>query len=180
MSTDINIMCHYATATELEFLRQLAARLPAGAQVVMLGAGPGVMALAVLEGNPDVHVDVVDRDTVGYLLTHAERSGLPVEQIGYRLCDSAQAGREWVGPAIHLLIVDADHSYEGVSRDMLAWLPHVAPGGRVFFHDYSAAGTEFADQEQYPGVALAIGQYLPKHYTTEARVGTAIVFRNSP
>lgn len=178
-SDGVNEFCHYATAAELDYLRKLATQLRAGGTVVMIGAGPGVMAMAVLEGNPDLLVNVVDRDTVDYLLAHVKGAGLPVDRIGSRICDSAQAGREWVGTKLALLIVDGDHSYEGVRADMLAWLPHLAAGGYVFFHDYSAEGTEFAGQEQYPGVALAVSMYLPAHYTTAARVGTAMVFQNS-
>lgn len=40
---------------------------------------------------------------------------------------------------IDLLFVDGDHSYEGCRADMLAWLPHLKPGGTVVMHDYAWA-----------------------------------------
>lgn len=49
--------------------------------------------------------------------------------------DSAQVGRSWQLGAIDLLFIDGDHSYEGVSRDIAAWLPYVKPGGVAIFHD---------------------------------------------
>lgn len=172
-SAQVNEFCHYATAAELDFLRTLAPQLPDDGYVMMLGAGPGVMMLAVVEGNPALHGMVIDHDTTQWAEAHIG----PGYNIAFRKADSSEVGYWWEGPAPVLLIIDADHSYEGVKRDMIVWLPKVAPGGYVFFHDYSASGTEFADQEQYPGVALAIAMYLPKDYTTVARVGTAIVFR---
>lgn len=184
-SAKVNEFCHYATYAELDFLRSAAAQLPAAAEVVMLGAGPGVMAMAVKEGNSSVWLTVIDHDTVEWVTKHLAAAGL-----GWGVTtitqDSVAALPMWLedhhyhdrSEKVDLLIIDADHSYEGVSRDMRAWLPHLVPGGLVFFHDYSASGTEFEGQEQYPGVALAIGQFLPKNYSTVARVGTAIAFRN--
>ncbi|MFC1759104.1 class I SAM-dependent methyltransferase [Planctomycetota bacterium] len=40
----------------------------------------------------------------------------------------------WTLP-IGLLIIDGDHSYEGVKRDFEAWHRHVVPGGRIIFDD---------------------------------------------
>ena len=56
----VNEFCHYATKTELDYLRTLGAMLPDGATVMMLGAGPGVMMMAVLEGNPHLTGYIVE------------------------------------------------------------------------------------------------------------------------
>ena len=47
---------------------------------------------------------------------------------------SHEAVQGWQEP-IDFLFIDADHSYEGVSRDWREWAPHVAPGGHVALHD---------------------------------------------
>lgn len=174
----VNEFCHYATQTELDYLRTLASVLPDQAQVIMLGAGPGVMMIAVLEGNPKLAGYIVDHDTCQWAEKHLAGAGLAART---RIYDSAQAGLEWVGPRIALLIVDADHRYEGVKRDVDAWLPHVAPGGYIFFHDYDASETEFAGQEQYPGVKQFVDELLNdavyENFRIEARAGTSIVLR---
>lgn len=36
---------------------------------------------------------------------------------------------------IDLLFIDADHSYEGCTRDLENWFPEVVPGGHVVLHD---------------------------------------------
>jgi predicted O-methyltransferase YrrM len=65
-------------------------------------------------------------------------------------CTTDVAGR-YPGRPIRVLLIDADHSYEGVRDDFRAWAPHVAPGGLVIFHDYLM-----------PGVARFIDEDLPR------------------
>ena len=40
------------------------------------------------------------------------------------------------GRPIRFLLIDADHSYDGVRADFESWSPKVAPGGLIVFHDY--------------------------------------------
>lgn len=51
--------------------------------------------------------------------------------------------------SLSLLYIDGDHSYEGVLRDLKAWLPKVKTGGVVALHDYenSDYGVKRALQE---------------------------------
>jgi len=37
--------------------------------------------------------------------------------------------------SVDVLIIDADHSYTGAKKDYTAWLPKVAIGGTILFHD---------------------------------------------
>jgi predicted O-methyltransferase YrrM len=46
------------------------------------------------------------------------------------------------GRKINLLFIDGDHSYDGVKNDFIAYLPFLAPGGRVAFHDILPAYRE--------------------------------------
>jgi predicted O-methyltransferase YrrM len=39
------------------------------------------------------------------------------------------------GPAADLVLVDGDHSYDGVRADWEAWRGRVRPGGHIVFHD---------------------------------------------
>lgn len=43
---------------------------------------------------------------------------------------------DYRGAPIRFLLIDADHSFEGVRGDYERWLPLVAPGGLIVFHDY--------------------------------------------
>jgi len=42
--------------------------------------------------------------------------------------------------SLALVYIDADHSYRGVMKDILAWLPKLKPGGVMAFHDYENTG----------------------------------------
>lgn len=56
--------------------------------------------------------------------------------------------------SIDLLIIDGDHSYEGVKFDFDNYFPLLQPGGYVIFDDYNA--------EEWPGVQQFIDQDLSK------------------
>ena len=45
------------------------------------------------------------------------------------------------------VMLDADHAYESISKDIVAWWPKVRPGGILAGHDYSA---------EFPGVLQAV------------------------
>lgn len=166
----LNVTSHYATQDELDYLRRIAATLAPMANVVMLGAGPGVMMLAALEGNYDIRATIYDRDTCEWAQRHIQEAGF-TWSVTYRCMDSAHAGRQWDGGDVELLIVDADHSERGVMRDYVAWSPHCTR--YIFFHDYDASGTEFEKQEQYPGVKQAVDKILKTDEWLMARIGTA-------
>jgi len=51
---------------------------------------------------------------------------------------------------IHLLFIDADHSYEGCSFDIKNWFPHLNKNSIVIFHDYGWAN----------GVRQAVAEYV--------------------
>ena len=48
---------------------------------------------------------------------------------------AAEIYRDARGPAIDLIFIDGDHSYDGLARDWRAWSPLVAHGGVVCLHD---------------------------------------------
>jgi predicted O-methyltransferase YrrM len=51
---------------------------------------------------------------------------------------SVEAANVIQGP-VELLFIDGDHSYGGVKQDAEIWLPRLAEGGIVLFHDATAA-----------------------------------------
>lgn len=50
--------------------------------------------------------------------------------------DSVEASKDFEDGFFDLIFIDADHSYEGCSRDIKAWLPKVRIGGWLSGHDY--------------------------------------------
>lgn len=123
--------------------------------VVDLGAGSGTTALSVFCERPiAIIVVTVDHDEVAIASTR-------------ELLTNARHVQHWVGvlsktteatlpPEVpmrpfDMLMVDADHSYEGVKADLETWLPSVRDGAPVWLHDYT---------EEYPGSMRAIDEAI--------------------
>ncbi len=131
----VNRRLPYAFGGDLEWIKITARQLPSAAIVVMLGAGPGVMALAVLEERSDLQKFlIVDNTDYSTCQAHIKAAKLTNAQTSFML------GTSWEVPQIFtnkvdFLIVDADHSYTGVYQDICAWAPSLKVGSKVFFHD---------------------------------------------
>jgi hypothetical protein len=54
--------------------------------------------------------------------------------------DSSQMAIQVPDNSLSLVYIDADHSYEGVKRDLNAWLSKVVVGGIIAGHDYLNPG----------------------------------------
>jgi len=54
---------------------------------------------------------------------------------------------------VDFVFIDGDHSYEGVRRDIEAWLPVLKQGTWVGFHDYG-------NLPNHPGVKEAVDEYF--------------------
>lgn len=73
---------------------------------------------------------------------------------------------------IRFLLIDADHSYEGVKRDFERWSPHVATGGLIVFHDYRMADVaRFVDESVRldPDFDDAPGEVVPNVFAVTKR-----------
>lgn len=62
-----------------------------------------------------------------------------------------------VNESLDFVFIDADHSYEAVTQDLIAWVPKVRRGGIVSGHDY------FESEKTKIGVIRAVDEYVKKH-----------------
>lgn len=145
-----NGITKYAFGNELEWLREKSKEFN---YAVMIGAGPGVMGLALMEGNPLLNLLVIDIDTCYYIRKHMDEAGFPT--VGYVVDDSSEYGKDYAGPKLDFLLVDGDHSFGGVTKDAVAWLKHVKQGGLLFFHDYVNI-----NDDKHNGVKQALTELL--------------------
>ena len=113
--------------------------------VVNIGAGVGTTGLLFREvcgDDAEIYtVDICEGSPTGGMSNELDAFGrpgeptkLPIQLLG----DSAEVGRKWTGPKVDLVSVDGDHSEKQCRADIEAWLPHVKPGGVMWFHDYVA------------------------------------------
>jgi hypothetical protein len=173
---DLNRSLPYATEDELLWLTTHARTLPLSAHVLMIGAGPCVMALALLEGNHNILLRVVDNAPMDYCKAHIQAQ-FPRMLVFYMQGNSREVN---FSSKLDFLIVDGSHEYTDVLNDARIWLPRLKVGGMAFFHDYDATDTLFELQTQYPGVKQALNKYLRHQrdkYERVERVGTALIVR---
>ena len=128
----------WETADEQAFLLRLAQNVPADGRIVEIGGEWGMSASLFCKGAlPDVKITTVDVFPGDMLVGH--RANLVeagyVNRSEQIQGDSTAVGKQWDRGAIDLLFIDGDHAYEGVKRDIDAWVRFVPVGGIVAFHD---------------------------------------------
>lgn len=169
---ELNDLLPYAFGDELDYIRMLGHKVTPGGVAVMLGVGPGVMALALLEG-AQAEFLLVGVDTDNFTaLPHLEQAGYggfmtPIESLSWKAAD------RFVDGTINLVIVDACHEYKCVKRDIVAWLPKVRKGGIIFFHDYIVQENDLPKN----GVRKAVEKFRNQLGIEIARPGCSIVFK---
>lgn len=186
----LNATNQYATIDEIDYLVKVGAEIITPT-IMMLGAGPGVLALAALHsyaktGNSFPFIGIVDNDTFDYAFEHLSAIGVKIPPGGtgyFWKMDSADLAHGWEHSLykgkIGLLIVDADHSTKAVLRDIDAWFPHVASRGLIFFHDYLEREGGFKGEGEWEKgtVARALSQRSYLKWETETEVGISAVYR---
>jgi predicted O-methyltransferase YrrM len=158
----------YLHPVEGRCLYWLAGKVPPGGLALEVGSFKGKSSVCLAAGLGDTArlacVDTWRNDAMPYdaqadvmpeFLQNTKRFSERIEPHRGR---SAEIAASWTRP-IDLLFIDGDHSYEGCSGDLRAWMPFVRPGGWVTFHDSSEVG-----------VARAISEFLPRaHRSLEFR-----------
>ncbi len=91
--------------------------------------------------------------------------------VGY----TSQVATSYQGRPIRVLLIDADHSYEGVRSDFELWSPMVTMGGLIIFHDYHMPGVaRFVDEDlrHHADYAHLPGQVQPRIVAVTKRATT--------
>jgi hypothetical protein len=70
---------------------------------------------------------------------------------------SAEAAQLFPDESLDFVFIDADHSYEGCSKDIELWAPKVLPDGVLCGHDYNHVRAEFR------GVTRAVDEAFAAH-----------------
>ena len=89
----------------------------------------------------DEHAGLYAEDIYGRVTSHNERNFADFSKLLRMTFDQAQAGFE--DESIDLLHIDGLHTYEAVRHDFETWLPKLAPGAVVLFHDISVRDRDF-------------------------------------
>ena len=146
-------------------------RTPTGGAWVEVGAWQGrSISYAVVESmkkDKQINFHVVD---IWYLSTKHQRPGLETDQDLYESfvrhtdpirdhftvhrCLSSLAADRFSDNTLDFVMIDADHSYESVIKDIRAWWPKIKPGGLLVGDDLRGS---------FPGVRQAITEFASEH-----------------
>lgn len=170
----------WSTRHELEWLFETARGIPGGGTWVELGIWKGrslfTVAMGLRRAARLVAVDsftptvtslpfvptqhwVWDHFTAVLSGIRQLRPDLKIEVLRH---DTAAAGALFSGTAVDVVYFDADHSRDGLARDIAAWAPRLKPGGLLCGHDYGPG---------FPGVVELVDETFPTRTIVE---GTSI------
>lgn len=177
---ELNNSAPYAHPDEIKFLQEFGKQFKYPQEVVMIGAGPAVMGVALLENHPDPpNFTVIDIASLWYAKTHLAAVG-NLNRLFFLQETSYYIGINWQkSDLLDFLLIDGDHSFSGVSSDIHAWSPHVKIGGYIFFHDYLERPGGFNGVGDWqPGeVARAVKDHIGSNWKEIQRVGISILFQ---
>lgn len=154
----------YLAQSERWQLYLLANALPAGAHIVNIGVEHGASMAALHQGNGRANLTGVDLDNSKW--QQPFKANLVTS-------DSAAAGRAYTGSKLDLIFIDGDHTYAGCKADIDAWLPHMAAGALVAFHDSGAPQCEGVNRAITEWLAGAVG------WVELPRAGTIRTFKHA-
>jgi predicted O-methyltransferase YrrM len=152
----------YLNPVEGKFLYWRAQCVPAGGLAVEVGSFKGKSSGFIAAGLPPgarlACVDTWKNDAMPYDAADDSFPEFRKHTAAYQaLMDahrgtSAQVAAAWTLP-IDLLFIDGDHSYEGCSEDLKAWIGFVRRDGWIAVHDSSVEGVKRSIAEFFPAAA---------------------------
>lgn len=182
MSTDLithllaNLPCVFGD--EIVYLREIGKTFRPDTNVLMLGTGPGQMALLMHLGAREKYVEpfpakmfnfyTIDWALNGTYEAHMQHYGFDVGTV--------IPGTTWdvytqfPDAFFDFIIVDACHWKQCVSKDIVAYWPKLKPEGLMFFHD-------FIKKETDNGVEEAINEHKDESWKEICHPGISIVYQ---
>ena len=124
----------YMRPEEVDLVHRLARDLPERAVCVNIGSGSGTSIIAVMEVRLDLNMYSVDINADN-ALSQFHQAGI-LSKITQITGDSKTVA--WNGDRIDYCFVDAGHLEHEIRGDIQAWIPRMASGGIVLFHDYGS------------------------------------------
>ena len=116
-------------------------RFPSGSHFVEVGCWKGrsaaFMAVEIANSGKDIRLDCIDSWPDISVMEDFLVNMAPVEgRFRATRMDSAEAASLYGDGSLSFVFLDADHSFDGLCRDLLAWLPKMAPNSVFAGHDY--------------------------------------------
>lgn len=134
----------WESIAEQWYLLSLAREVPDDTRIVEIGAEYGMSASIFIKGTNETRriqsIDLFPHTLLQDHISNLREAGMAGMSSQIK-ADSSELGCTWQAQRrdivipIMLLFIDGDHSYAGVKRDIESWMPLLASGGKVAFHD---------------------------------------------
>lgn len=145
----------WISSDEGEAIRKEVERLDPGEVYLEIGVAYGKsLSTAAYYADEGVGIFGIDRLNWAPERTKALKNLGVDGRVNFIEGESQWEALSWEHGEISLLFIDGDHTYYGVIKDLLSWLPHVRPGGRIMLHDYTRSS---------PGVMRAVNEFIEGH-----------------
>jgi len=131
----------------IDFLREMSKIIPTGI-VVNIGGYWESSTISLLIDRSDLFAFSIDPEVCQEGLDNLRQFGMSNRVV--RILGKSQE-IDWRWP-ISAVYIDGDHSYEACRADTELWVPWVAEGGLIFYHDYGTPHT--------PGVVRAVDELM--------------------
>lgn len=137
-----------------EFYSKMVKRFPSGSEFLEIGtyAGRSFAYLAVEIINSKKNIELIGIDGFGWqgLKEDFDRYMTPVKNRYFILKgNSLELAVKFPNESLDFIFIDANHTYEDVKADILAYIPKVKKGGVLGGHDYC---------DGWPGVVQAVNE----------------------
>ena len=103
---------------------------------VEVGTLSGKFAHEIALKRPDLKLKVVDNWMPPHQYEKSSAYGLLRDKAEILEMDSLSASNLFDDNSVDLVYLDADHTYQGVLKDLQAWWPKVKRGGYIASHDF--------------------------------------------
>lgn len=77
---------------------------------------------------------------------------------------SVEASKLFEDGSVDFIMLDGDHTYEGVRDDIAAWLPKMKPGATFSGDDFNWRGVRQAIEEAFAGRIEVLGEGKGRHW----------------
>jgi hypothetical protein len=112
-------------------------QMPKGGVVAEVGVQEGEFSRAILDICQPRELELIDIDMTRFRVAERFAAEVAAGTVRVHEGDSAETIAGYPDGHFDFIYIDADHSYEGVKRDIAASHAKVKPGGYLLFNDYT-------------------------------------------